>query len=164
MLGCGVQRELGGHPKLPVMPPLLPKRGGGWGWFSEGVLLPDMSWGSEFHPCLLCPRPVLVHPTAPWLPVSSPGLLHSRWRCLMPVCCTEFNQDPTAHVTSFFFFPLPKATTPHLLPPSLCSAGPGSLPCQQQAVGAVLLAQLPALCFCRPPGRGAGKGKALPFS
>lgn len=60
--------------------------------------------------------------------------------------------------------PPPQATLPHLLPPYLCSAGPGSLPRQQQAVGAVLLAWLPALCFCRPPGSGVEKGKALPFS
>lgn len=34
---------------------------------------------------------------------------------------------------------------------------------QQQAVGVVLLSLLPALCFCRPPGRGVENGKALPF-
>lgn len=33
----------------------------------------------------------------------------------------------------------------------------------QQAVGAVFLSLLPALCFCTPPRRRVENGKALPF-
>lgn len=61
-----------------------------------------MSWRSECHSCLLCPRLVLVHLKAFWLPVSSPGCLHSKWKCLMPIRRTEFNQDSKSHVTFIF--------------------------------------------------------------
>lgn len=50
-----------------------------------------------------------------------------------------------------------------LLLPNSALQGWAPFSWQQQTVGAVLLSLLPALCLCRPPGRGVEHGKALPF-
>lgn len=121
-------RAVGVAPQAPGHDPLFPKRDGG-PRFPKGILLPSVSWGSNFRSSL-CPRPVLVYLSVSWTLVSSLDFLHSRWKFLMPVCHTEFKQDDTVHVTAFFFFNLVLfflKLCPHLVPFYLCSAGLGSL-------------------------------------
>lgn len=102
LAGLWGARAVGVAPQAPGHDPLFPKRDGG-PRFPKGILLPSVSWGSNFRSSL-CPRPVLVYLSVSWTLVSSLDFLHSRWKFLMPVCHTEFKQDDTVHVTAFFFF------------------------------------------------------------
>lgn len=86
----------------------------------------------------------------------------------MPVCHAEFKQDATVYVTFIFLkfsflFPEAMPSLTSLLPTSALQGWAPFFWWQQQAVGAVLFSLLPALCFCRPPGRGVEHEKALPF-
>lgn len=137
LAGLWGARAIGVAPQAPGHGPLLPKRDGG-PWFPKGGFNSQCELRVKISPSLF-PKPVLLHLGVSWILVSSPGLLHFRWKFLMPVCHTEFKQHATVHVTSIFlnlalFFlklcpPSPRSSLSLLCRaglPSLAAAGCGS--------------------------------------